>query len=245
MAILEIFNRLKKTKASINLPETNAYWPLYQVYKRHQFIYVTHKRSDKPLQSMILSIDPQSGLMEIDEFFPKGVSCVPGQRITVGVRAEEGRSMQVNTFVLARQLEGGGRRYTVRLPEQVKTHQRREAYRLSVAVGGAGSRTLVNISDADSGRRFLARITDLSTSGVGLQIEGDTRDVIPVGATVSSKIGLDGLSLDCCLDIRRSSVNDELEPVTELGGEFVDLNAVQQRDLTRYIMESQRQQQRA
>lgn len=240
MAIMDIFSRLKKTRASINLPEGNAYWPLYQVYKRHQFIYVTHKRTDKPLQSMILSIDPEGGSMEIDEFFPKGASCTPGQRITVLVRGEEGRSIQFNTFVLARQLEDGGVRYTVRLPEQIRTHQRREAFRLSVAAGGVGSRTLLNVSDVENERRFLAQIKNLSTSGVGLQVEGDALDVIPVGTMVRSKIGLDGLSLDCRLDIRRGSVNDELEAMTELGGEFVGLSAVQQRELTRYIMESQR-----
>ncbi len=245
MAIMEIFSRLKKATANINVPAANAYWPLYQVYKQHQFIYVSFKDAEKPLQSMILSIDPQNGSMEIDEFFPKDASCVPGQRITVLVRGEEGRSMQFNTFVLGLQLEDGSVRYTVRLPEQIKNHQRREAFRMNVTVGGAGSRTVLNVSETDSSRRFLARIKDLSTSGVGLQIEGDTLDVIPVGSTVTSKIGLSGLSLDCRVDIRRSSVNDDLDPVTEIGGEFVGLSVVQQRELTRYIMESQRRQRRA
>lgn len=244
MAIMEMFNRLRKNTRNEKLPSFDRYLPLYQAYKQHQFIYVLVKDQEKPLQSMILSIDAELGTMEIDDFFPQDLSCVPGQRVSVIIRGDEGRSLQFNTFVLAKQLEGGGMTYTVRLPEQIKSHQRREAFRLSVEVGGAGSRTVVNVDEEESARRFLARIKDLSTSGIGLQIEGDTADVIPVGATVSSRIDLAGLDFECRLDIRRTSMSDEIEPVTEIGGEFVDLSTLQQRDLTRYIMESQRRRRR-
>lgn len=242
MAIMAMLNRLKKAPKNDKQAPLDAYWPLYQVYKQHQFIYVLLKGEDTPLQSMILSMDPAAGTMEIDEFFPRNHSCMPGQRISVIVRGEEGRSIQFNTYVLAREVGDGALSFTIRLPEQVKNHQRREAFRLPVEAGVTGTRTVLHVGDdeGDSARRFLARIKDLSATGMGLQIEGDTSEVIPVGSRVSSRIDLAGLNIECLLDIRRASTCEEPESLTEIGAEFIDLAVSEQRALTRYIMESQR-----
>ncbi len=237
MAIMSFLKNLQRTSADIRQQVLESHQPLWQAYRQHQFIYVMIKGEEALFQSMILDIDTQHGQLLIDELFPRDMSAVPGQRVSVFVKAEEGRSFQFNTYVIAKQAEDNSEIYTLRLPEEVSNHQRREAYRLLIDTGTQGSHLVISPDDT---RRFLANINDLSTTGVGLRIEGDTLEETPVGMTFNSRIDLVGLNMDCQLGVRRVQMLGENEPVTTIGSEFIDLNMSQQRVLSRYIMASQR-----
>ncbi len=214
------------------------YLALFDVQRSHALIDVAIDGSDARFQSIILGVDPRRGTVTIDELFPRDFYGLPGQPLLVTVRLDGGRKLCFDTRIVARQDEGGDLVYQLALPQTLDYDQRRAAMRLRLGDDLAVSSEFV----APNRARCLARVRDLSATGIRLQL--------PDGVTVTEGDALSdlnfefaGRSFQCSASVR--NVRASADGATELGAAFVNLPKSDQRSLSRVIMQLQRERSRS
>jgi len=187
------------------------------------------------LQSAIIDVDNDAGLMLIDEWFPKHCVGRVGQRVTVSLRLGERRA-QFDSEIAAHLRDPESERYRLRLPPNVGFSQRRAAYRLALRPGRASAAEFIlgNV-------RHGAILRDVSSLGVRLEL----LDWLPLprGSVLEDlEFEVLGERFHCAAEVRNR--RDGPAGGTEIGAAFIDIPPTQQRALERAIMQAQRREAR-
>ncbi|MFT3931865.1 MAG: PilZ domain-containing protein [Spongiibacteraceae bacterium] len=229
--------------AAAHSPDLGAlrevYLNLFDVQRSHALIDVAIDGTDARYQSIIIGVDPERGVVEIDELFPAGFIGLPGQPLTVTVRLDGKRRLTFNTHVISRRDDGQIESYWLALPESLDYNQRRGSFRLQLGQGwGVISEFL-----APDQERCSARVRDLSSTGIRLEVLGGTK---PTTGDVLHDLHFEfaGRNYQCAADVRNvtnlSGKSDGLDRFL-VGAQFRDMSRVEQRSLERMIMQMQRQ----
>lgn len=242
--ILSIVDRYKslthknddhKSKADPALNQT--YLQLYQAQRAHHFVEVRIDGDDAVYQSMILSLDPEEKTILIDELFPKGFVGLPGQRVHVSIRQAGGRKIKFGSAILEQHQHDEAPIYVLAMPAALDSDQRRNAYRLSIGGGFKIHPQFVGPNQES----FQARLRNVSSSGVALEVEVDDPDYFRHNDHLSH-VAFDfaGISFDCDMAVRSVAVTETDQSKVLIGAEFVDLPALEKRVLEKSIMRIQR-----
>lgn len=220
-------------------PELNqTYLTLHQCLRQRAFIEVQAKGDDISYQSMLLELDPQEKTILIDEFFPLGFQGLPGQKVQVRIRQAAGKILSFQSEILQSHLHEGVPLYVLAMPEQLDANQRRGAYRLSLPTRAGVDSTFIT----PERHQVHARLRDLSASGVGLSIEGDaSRQVRRDDLLRHVAFDFAGQHFDCGLKVKSILLEEQPQPRTLVGAEFVNLPPAEERLLQRAIMRYQRE----
>lgn len=217
-----------------------VYLNLFDVQRSHALIDVAIDGTDARYQSIIIGVDPERGVLEIDELFPAGFVGLPGQPITITVRLDGKRRLTFNTHIISRRDDGQLESYWLALPESLDYNQRRGSFRLQLGQGwGVISEFL-----APDQERCSARVRDLSSTGIRLEVVGGTK---PSTGDVLHDLHFEfaGRNYQCAADVRNvtnlSANASEKSDRFLIGAQFRDLSRVEQRSLERMIMQMQRQ----
>ena len=215
----------------------DIYLNLFDVQRSHALIDVAIDGVDARYQSIIIGIDPERGVLEIDELFPAGFVGLPGQPITVTVRLDGARRLTFNTHIISRHDDGRLESYWLALPEELDYNQRRGSFRLALGQGwGVISEFL-----APDQQRCSARVRDLSSTGIRLEVIGGKP---PTTGDVLNDLQFEfaGRNYQCVADVRNVTSAGEKPDRFLVGAAFRDMSRVEQRSLERMIMQLQRQQ---
>ena len=219
-------------------PLREMYLNLFDVQRSHALIDVAIDGVDAHYQSIILSIDPERGIITIDELFPAGFVGLPGQPVTVSVRLDGSRRLTFNTHITARRDDDNAiDSYYLALPESLDYNQRRGAFRLQLGQGFA----VISEFLAPDQQSCSARVRDLSSTGIRLELqqslplhEGDVLENL--------QFEFAGRSFHCLADVRNVINEPDRGDRYLIGAAFRDLPRLEQRSLERMIMQMQRQQ---
>lgn len=215
-----------------------VYLALHQVHRKRQFIEISIDGDDAVYQSMIIDLDPQARTLLIDELFPRGFDGLVGQCLTVTVRQLAGRKLRFETVIVEALRDDRAPLYSLAMPATLEGDQRRSAYRLPVNRRQSIESKFVGVNN-DS---YQARLSNVSVSGVGLELQGDVCADFNVGDELNGLcFDFAGIDVNCDLSVKSVQVIEGEQPSTLLGGEFVDLPAREQRLLARRIANMQRQ----
>lgn len=217
-----------------------VYLNLFDVQRSHALIDVAIDGTDARYQSIIIGVDPERGVVEIDELFPGGFVGLPGQPITVTVRLDGQRRLTFNTHIISRRDDGQLESYWLALPESVDYNQRRGSFRLQLGQGwGVVSEFL-----APDEERCSARVRDLSSTGIRLEVIGGAR---PTAGDILRDLHFEfaGRNYQCVADVRNVvPINTKSGDHSDrflIGAQFRDMSRIEQRSLERMIMQMQRQ----
>lgn len=213
-----------------------TYLTLFQAQREHYFIDVEVEGDDVVYQSMILSLDPEEKTILIDELFPRGFVGLPGQKVKVSVRQPKGHKVKFFTTILEQHTDDDAPLYVLTLPAMLDSDQRRNAYRLPVS---HALRIKPQFIGPDN-RNYVARLCDVSSRGVGMELEVDDPEQFHYEDGLSH-VAFDfaGISFDCDMKIKNLSVDPSHNKVV-IGAEFIDLPPLDQRMLEKSIMRIQR-----
>lgn len=213
-----------------------TYLKLFQAQREHYFIDVTVEGDDVVYQSMILSLDPEEKTLLIDELFPRGFVGLPGQKVRVNVRQPQGRKIKFSSEIMEQHIHDDTPLYVLAMPETLDSDQRRNAYRLPV---GRALSVQPHFIGPDN-RNYLARLRDVSSRGVAMEVELDDPERFRFDDSLSHvEFDFAGISFDCDMTIRNLSFDDRHNKVL-IGAEFVDLPPLEQHTLEKSIMRIQR-----
>lgn len=223
----------------------DVYLNLFDVQRSHALIDVAIDGVDARYQSIIIGVDPERGRLEIDELFPNEFVGLPGQPLTITVRLDNARRLTFNTHIISRRDDGQLESYWLALPESLDYNQRRGSFRLQMGQGwGVISEFL-----APDQARCSARVRDLSSTGIRLEVVGGTR---PATGDVLHDLQFEfaGRNFQCAADVRNitnagansGSGAGESADRFLIGAQFRDMPRLEQRSLERMIMQLQRQQ---
>lgn len=215
----------------------DIYLNLFDVQRSHALIDVAIDGVDARYQSIIIGIDPERGVLEIDELFPAGFVGLPGQPVTVTVRLDGARRLTFNTYIMSRHDDGQLESYWLALPEALDYNQRRGSFRLALGQGwGVVSEFL-----APDQQRCSARVRDLSSTGIRLEVAGVKP---PATGDVLHDLYFEfaGRNYQCAADVRNVINPSDKSDRFLIGAAFRDMPRVEQRSLERMIMQLQRQQ---
>lgn len=216
------------------------YLNLFDVQRSHALIDVAIDGTDARYQSIIIGVNPERGVVEIDELFPAGFIGLPGQPLTVTVRLDGQRRLTFNTHIISRRDDGQLESYWLALPESLDYNQRRGSFRLQLGQGwGVISEFL-----APDQERCSARVRDLSSTGIRLEVVGGTK---PAAGDVLHDLHFEfaGRNYQCAADVRNvTNLNGKSVDSADrflIGAQFRDMPRIEQRSLERMIMQMQRQ----
>lgn len=213
------------------------YLKLYQSMREHHFVDVRIDGDDAVYQSMILEIDPLEKTILIDELFPRGFVGLPGQRVEVTVRQSQAQKVKFATTILEQHDFDETPLYVLTMPDALDSDQRRNAYRLPIGRNLAICPRFVGPDN----QRYLARLCNLSTRGVALEVEVDDPEQFHDDDELQH-VAFDfaGMSFDCDMTVRNVMVRDSDQNTVLIGAEFHDLPALEERVLEKSIMRIQR-----
>ena len=215
----------------------DVYLNLFDVQRSHALIDVAIDGIDASYQSIIIGINPERGILEIDELFPHGFVGLPGQPVTVTVRLDNKRRLTFSTHIISRRDDDGVESYWLALPDVLDYNQRRGAFRLQLNQGwGVVSEFL-----APDHERCSARVRDLSSTGIRLEVLDGAK---PSTGDVLHDLHFEfaGRNYKCAADVRNVTNLGDASGRFLIGAQFRDMSRVEQRSLERMIMQLQRQQ---
>ena len=215
----------------------SVYLNLFDVQRSHALIDVAIDGIDARYQSIIIGVDPERRRLEIDELFPAGFVGLPGQPVTITVRLDATRRLTFNTHIIARHDDDGLDSYWLALPETLDYNQRRGSFRLQLGQGWG----VVSEFSAPDQERCSARVRDLSSTGIRLEVLGGAR---PVTGDMLHDLHFEfaGRSYQCAAAVRNVTSATGVADRFLIGAEFRDMSRTEQRSLERMIMQMQRQQ---
>lgn len=215
----------------------SVYLNLFDVQRSHALIDVAIDGVNARYQSIIIGVNPERGVLEIDELFPGGFFGLPGQPVTITVRLDSVRRLTFKTHIISRREDGPLESYWLALPESLDYNQRRSSFRLALGQGwGVTSEFL-----APDQERCSARVRDLSSTGIRLEVVGSAR---PAAGDVLHDLHFEfaGRNYQCAADVRNVTTSKDESDRFLIGAQFRDMPRIEQRSLERMIMQLQRQQ---
>ena len=240
MRIIPLFGR-KKLVNEDSAVLRNIYMTLMRFQRNHNLVQVKFKGDEVTYQSMILRVNPEEQYLYIDELFPKtdGFIGLEGHTITVIVK-EKGMTVSFDSKILKRGKEDGALYYKIELPTEIDKQQRRGAFRIQMddALGVDVGVELDNSADES----LIATVKDISSTGVRLVIQGEHKKIRSGTVLANLKLSYgDGEFFICNLDVRNSQLEQEPHHHTLVGGQFINLNSEDKKQLEKFILKTQRE----
>lgn len=223
-----------------NLDEADGaadYNALFQVQREHRLVNVSFEGNKTLYQSIILSIDPQSHTLCIDELFPTDFIAKAGQHCKITVNTEGGRRFSFESVIVSHHTEAGGTPfYTISMPDNLSRTQRREAYRFVLP---NPSPVRFKMPDQEFHEAYAA---DISATGLQVHVDGLLPgELEPNMVLTNFTMGINQLQLSCDIKVKHIAEPEEDGDTTmRLGCEFVGLNRLTERFLEREIIKLQR-----
>jgi c-di-GMP-binding flagellar brake protein YcgR len=196
-------------------------------------IHIWHPKAQEGHLSTLVALKPYSGLY-LDSP-PESVLDLYHVNDSLQVRSQlDGTDIRFRTKLQLHSRYEGYAALLCDWPDEVHHYERRLTFRVRVG----GQKTSVQLELDDAGEQHRGRLVDLSIGGFGAMIDP--------GAQLSA-----GEVLDCNLAIQGQSLTakariQSIEPVpgnrfARLGARFVDLPPLQERTLSKLILELDRQ----
>lgn len=229
----------KKQVSEDNALVRNIYMTLIKFQRNHNLVQVKFKGDDVTYQSMILRVNPEEQYLYIDELFPKsdGFIGLEGHTITVYVK-DKGITVSFDSKILKRGKEDGALYYKIELPTEIDKQQRRGAFRIQVDKTVDMGVQSLNVND----ERLVAKIKDISITGVRLEIEGEHKQIRSGSILRDLVVRYDnGEEFTCNLDVRNSETYEDPHHHTLVGGQFLDLSGEDKKTLEKFILKTQRE----
>jgi c-di-GMP-binding flagellar brake protein YcgR len=235
MLMFKSFLRRKKVKQAENLASQNAYLSLYQAQQQHSYIDVQLDGEQQVYQSMMLSLDQQERTILIDELVPE-VAIEEGQCVTVTVRQSQGRRLKFSSVVVDYHNNHGRQLCVLAMPQSLEEEQRRSSYRLPLN-GEALESSFIGPDQAS----YRAKLRNLSVGGICLELDSDDAEQWLKGSTLKQvAFQFEGDEFESDLTVCNVR-NDQARLERQLiGGEFLNMPMVSQRELEKSIMRIQR-----
>ena len=231
-----LLGRSGKQQSRVDAALNRTYLELYQAQRKHFFVEVRVDGDDVLYQSMILELDPEEKTILVDELFPKGFVGLPGQRVHIGIRQPGGRKIKFSTTILEQHSYDESPVYVLAMPRNLDGDQRRDAYRLPVG----GVEICPQFVGPDR-RSYLARLCNLSSRGVGMELDIDDPEHFRYNDPLSHvAFEFAGISFDCEMAVRNVALTGPDQNKVWIGAEFLDLPPLDQRVLEKSIMRIQR-----
>lgn len=188
--------------------------------------------------SVIFHIDPEQGILYLDELTPQSGH---EKLLAVGRAGIHAMLHGVHTYFRASLAshgeENGIAYYRVPYPDVLFYEQKREHYRVYI---GLSQRLPVDIRENFRDGVMSGRLYDLSVGGVGIRFPADVSltegEVLP-----NCRIELPGEGrLDCSLEIRHVH-HDPAHNEIHVGARFINLQGLQQRAIQRCVQAFERE----
>ena len=163
------WNKSKKTlqKSVIDTPQDIA--RMLQRMQEH-IVIVTAKFDSDPdtYNTSIIKVDTGKELFHLDEFLPSAGNKQLGILKKVSLRSRlDGAILTMNSRLNSAEQENGIPRFIMHFPEQIRSIQRRESYRVSIPVGKRIQATI----QTDAGHFIAGFLHNISFSGVAIRLE--------------------------------------------------------------------------
>lgn len=206
---------------------------LQRLLSARALVNIWHSAASEGHLSALVGIKPRQGIYL--DAPPTSVIDLYGEGDALQVRTRlDGTEVRFRTRLQLHSRYEGYPALLCEWPAEVHHYERRLSFR--VRVKGEGSE--VHLSLEDDGTSHRARLVDLSVGGFGALIDAEAR-LHP------------GEMLDCLLDLRgqqlaTSAAVQSFDPVPgtrfrRLGAAFVDIDPVQERRLSKLVLELERQ----
>lgn len=238
-SLIERFKRLqdKTPPATTDLALNHTYLQLHQAQRKRSFVEVMVEGDDKIYQSMVLELDPEAKTILIDELFPTGFVGLPGQKVSLGIRQDQGRKLSFSSVIQEQYHYNGAPLYVLAMPTDIATDQRRSSYRLPM-----GSVAIDSRFEGPDQRSYQGRLCNVSSTGVAIEVAAESANSFHYNDRLNHVMfDFAGVNIDCAMAVR--SVAAESRGNSDrclIGAEFVNLSSLDQRVLEKSIMRIQR-----
>ncbi|MBV1914249.1 MAG: flagellar brake protein [Pseudomonadales bacterium] len=198
--------------------------------------------------SALVDVDAEQGVLYLDELLPENGNVALRNGETFSVRALS-RGIPVffsGNTILSAEDEDGLLTYKVAFPRKMIYQQRRQFFRIAVAMAQNCDAVLERFSQQDQEMEktplIRGRVVDLSQRGMGLQILGELSSELEVGEEITTcEISLPDFDYIRCQAEVRHCAYDEEHDITHCGVKFCGMDKVQQRKLDRFVLHLQRE----
>lgn len=215
---------------------------LRPLLRQHSIISVAIPNAKRIFSTTLLDIDTDKQQLIFDELHPKEGHELLSQSKQLKMRAQrDGIDLIMALEISAIGSENGVAFYTAPLPESIRYHQRRSAFRVQV---GPLQDIPVQLTYPD-GKAVHGVLFDISASGMCVRVPRktalpDTRS----GEELHCSISLPDKKKINCVFVIRHVAEHEPSRSLHIGGSFEHLDNIQKRAIERFSLELQRQSRR-
>jgi len=235
-SFLSPWNKSKKTlqKSVIDTPQDIA--RMLQRMQEHIVIVTARFDSDPDTyNTSIIKVDAGKELFHLDEFLPSVGNEQLRKLKKVSLRSRlDGAILTMNGLLKSAEQESGIPYFIMHFPEQIRSIQRRESYRVSIPVG----KRIQASMQTDAGHFIAGFLHDISFSGVSIRLEETPDFDLKVGMNIPFlTLHLDEV-ITCSMEIKRISYAVGHIIVS---GRLEDISPVHQRNIQQFILRLDRE----
>ncbi len=235
-AFFSSWNKSKKTlqKSVIDTPQDIA-----RMLRRMQehIVIVTARFDSDPdtYNTSIIKVDTGKELFHLDEFLPSVGNEQLRKLKKVSLKSRlDGAILTMDGLLKSAEQENGIPYFIMHFPEQIRSIQRRESYRVSIPVGKRIQATM----QTDAGHFIAGFLHDISFSGVSIRLEETPDFDLKAGMNIPFlTLHLDEV-ITCSMEIKRISyaVGHII-----ISGRLEDISPVHQRNIQQFILRLDRE----
>ena len=234
-AFFSFWNKSKKTlqKRVIDTPQDIA--RMLQRMQEHIVIVTARFDSDPDTyNTSIINVDASKEQFYLDEFLPSVGNEQLKKLKKVSLRSRlDGAILTMDGLLKSAEQENGIPYFIMHFPEQIRSIQRRESYRVSIPVGKRIQATM----QTDAGHFIAGFLHDISFSGVSIRLEetadfGFKEQDLKVGMNIPFlTLHLDEV-ITCSMEIKR--ISHAVGHII-VSGRLEDISPVHQRNIQQFI----------
>ncbi len=210
---------------------------LTRVFKSHQLLTVELETYEKQLSSLILEVNEEENYLVLDEFYPtpNGLIINPEDKVKFYTNLS-GVEVDFISTIEAISENISEPYYKVPVPKIIKYHQHRKYLRVPVSIGNP-----LKVVFSDKKDIIInGEIRDLSAGGFSARLKSNEQpfsvgDIIPRCIIYMPK----GVKIYCAVEIRQIFLSTD-NNTPKIGVQFRDLEASDQREISKYVMQIDR-----
>ena len=209
---------------------------LQRVQDARSLLFISFPGENIPYQSAILEINPDKEYLLLDEITPaRGHKKFLESGTLIANTKIKGVDIRFDVQLDQELMESGIAMYKVHFPKRLVYMQKRQSYRINL---GITSKISISLQTGD-GTILQGKVLNISETGVGANIDARLRlkigDQIPLceleipdNETIQSKLEI------------RFVEPDKSSRLVRIGGRFLGISGIQQRQLARVLLDLQR-----
>ncbi len=188
-----------------------------------------------PTTLLLLIVDTGKELLHLDEFLPSVGNEQLRKLKKVSLKSRlDGAILTMDGLLKSAEQENGIPYFIMHFPEQIRSIQRRESYRVSIPIGKRIQATM----QTDAGHFIAGFLHDISFSGVSVRLEETPDFDLKTGMNIPFlTLHLDEV-ITCSMEIKRISyaVGHII-----ISGRLEDISPVHQRNIQQFILRLDRE----